>query len=85
MAVALVDSSRIGGNDLPLDQGQLYWIHHRHEQGWLLAHNPRTNEIGLVPENFVQLRGTNPWASKRFEMGKSLQTYLQRRAESGPR
>ncbi|KAG6354447.1 hypothetical protein INS49_004464 [Diaporthe citri] len=86
VAVALVDSGRVGDNELPLDQGQLFWIHQKHGQGWLLAQNPRTYEIGLVPENFVQLRGTVPWGwDKQIEMSKYLQTYLQRRAEPGPR
>lgn len=86
LAVALVDSGRVGENELPLDQGQLFWIHHRHGQGFLLAQNPRTNEIGLVPENSVQLRGATHWGwDKQAEMRKSLQSYLKPRAESEPR
>lgn len=83
-AIAMVNSGRLRENELPL--GQLFWIHQKHEQGRLVAQNPRTNEIGLVPERFVQLRGSMPWVlDKQVEISKSLQSYLERRAESEPK
>lgn len=85
-AIAMVNSGRIRENELLLDQGQLFWIHQKHEQGWLLAQNPRTNEIGLVPERFVQLIGSMPWClDKQVEISKSLQSFLKHCADSEPK
>lgn len=71
--VALSDFHCTQDNELPLTQGQLVWIHHSVGQGWLLAENMTTNEIGLVPETFVQLRnwGSLNWDTKT-EVSNSL-------------
>lgn len=77
-AVALVDFGRVLQDELSLDQGQLFFIHRKCGQAWLLAQNPRTNEIGLVPENAVQLRGSMPWSlDKQAEMNKSFRSYMK--------
>lgn len=84
-AVALVNSGRVLQDELPLDQGQLFLIHCKCGPAWLLAQNPRTNEIGLVPENSVQLRGSMPGSlDKQAEMNKSFQSYMKCRTESEP-
>lgn len=60
-AVALLDFHRSHEKELPLNKGELVWIHRKSGQGWLVAQNLRTTEIGLVPENFVQLREGRNW------------------------
>ncbi|KAI9791271.1 MAG: HOG (high osmolarity glycerol) pathway protein [Peltula sp. TS41687] len=54
-AVALFDFARENENELPLVEGQVIWVSYRHGQGWLVAEDPRTNESGLVPEEYVRL------------------------------
>lgn len=60
-AIALADYFPRHGNELRLHQGQMVWIHHKRGQGWLVAQNLRTREIGLVPDNLVQLRNGDRW------------------------
>lgn len=54
-AVALFDFARENDNELPLVEGQVILVSYRHGQGWLVAEDPRTNESGLVPEEYVRL------------------------------
>lgn len=54
-AVALFDFQRENENELPLVEGQVIWVSYRHGQGWLVAEDPRTQESGLVPEEYVRL------------------------------
>ncbi|KAK3336628.1 hypothetical protein B0T19DRAFT_45072 [Cercophora scortea] len=54
-AVALFDFARENENELPLVEGQIIWVSYRHGQGWLVAEDPRTQESGLVPEEYVRL------------------------------
>jgi len=54
-AVALFSFDRENENELPLVEGQIIWVSYRHEQGWLVAEDPRTQESGLVPEEYVRL------------------------------
>lgn len=54
-AVALFDFARENENELPLVEGQVIWVSYRHGQGWLVAEDPRTQESGLVPEEYVRL------------------------------
>ena len=54
-AVALFDFERENENELPLVEGQVIWVSYRHGQGWLVAEDPRTQESGLVPEEYVRL------------------------------
>ena len=54
-AVALFDFERENENELPLVEGQIIWVSYRHGQGWLVAENPKTQETGLVPEEYVRL------------------------------
>ncbi len=54
-AIALFDFVRENENELPLEEGQVIWVSYRHGQGWLVAEDPRTNESGLVPEEYVRL------------------------------
>jgi hypothetical protein len=54
-AVALFDFQRENENELPLVEGQIIWVSYRHGQGWLVAEDPRTQESGLVPEEYVRL------------------------------
>lgn len=54
-AVALFDFERENDNELPLTEGQILWVSYRHEQGWLVAQDPRSGESGLVPEEYVRL------------------------------
>ncbi|PQE22741.1 sh3 domain-containing protein [Rutstroemia sp. NJR-2017a BVV2] len=42
-------------NELPLVEGQVIWVSYRHGQGWLVAEDPKTQESGLVPEEYVRL------------------------------
>ena len=83
-AVALFDFQPSHEDELGLKQGQLVWIHYRRGDGWLLAENLRTNEIGLAAERFLQLRGETTWIRDKTELSKSLQSRLIRRAESAP-
>ncbi|KAI7915555.1 SH3 domain-containing protein [Pyricularia oryzae] len=54
-AVALFDFARENENELPLLEGQIIWVSYRHGQGWLVAMDPKTQESGLVPEEYVRL------------------------------
>ncbi|KAF4630295.1 hypothetical protein G7Y89_g7847 [Cudoniella acicularis] len=54
-AVALFDFQRENENELPLVEGQVIWVSYRHGQGWLVAMDPKTQESGLVPEEYVRL------------------------------
>lgn len=54
-AVALFDFARENENELPLLEGQIIWVSYRHGQGWLVAEDPKTQESGLVPEEYVRL------------------------------
>lgn len=54
-AVALFDFERENENELPLIEGQIIWVSYRHGQGWLVAEDPKTQESGLVPEEYVRL------------------------------
>lgn len=54
-AVALFDFERENENELPLVEGQIVWVSYRHSLGWLVAEDPRTQESGLVPEEYVRL------------------------------
>ncbi|KAI0126862.1 hypothetical protein BJ170DRAFT_421585 [Xylariales sp. AK1849] len=54
-AVALFDFARENENELPLVEGQIVWVSYRHGQGWLVAEDPKTQESGLVPEEYVRL------------------------------
>ncbi|CAM1504114.1 Fc.00g017050.m01.CDS01 [Cosmosporella sp. VM-42] len=54
-AVALYDFTRENENELPLVEGQIIWVSYRHGQGWLVAEDPKTQESGLVPEEYVRL------------------------------
>ncbi|KAL2287817.1 hypothetical protein FJTKL_04636 [Diaporthe vaccinii] len=54
-AVALFDFERENENELPLVEGQIIWVSYRHGQGWLVAEDPKTEESGLVPEEYVRL------------------------------
>ncbi|KAK3498235.1 hypothetical protein B0T13DRAFT_254872 [Neurospora crassa] len=54
-AVALYDFQREDENELPLVEGQIIWVSYRHGQGWLVAEDPKTQESGLVPEEYVRL------------------------------
>lgn len=54
-AVALFDFTRENENELPLVEGQIVWVSYRHGQGWLVAEDPKTQESGLVPEEYVRL------------------------------
>ncbi|KAI0170338.1 hypothetical protein BJ166DRAFT_192946 [Pestalotiopsis sp. NC0098] len=54
-AVALFDFARENENELPLVEGQIIWVSYRHGQGWLVAEDPKTQESGLVPEEYVRL------------------------------
>ena len=54
-AVALFDFERENENELPLTEGQIIWVSYRHGQGWLVAEDPKTQDTGLVPEEYVRL------------------------------
>ncbi|KAK4190474.1 hypothetical protein QBC35DRAFT_69601 [Podospora australis] len=54
-AVALFDFERENESELPLVEGQIIWVSYRHGQGWLVAMDPKTQESGLVPEEYVRL------------------------------
>ncbi|KAL1837224.1 hypothetical protein VTJ49DRAFT_4106 [Mycothermus thermophilus] len=54
-AVALFDFERENESELPLVEGQIIWVSFRYGQGWLVAEDPKTQESGLVPEEYVRL------------------------------
>jgi hypothetical protein len=54
-AVALYDFARENENELPLAEGQIIWVSYRYGDGWLVAQDPKTQESGLVPEEYVRL------------------------------
>ena len=55
VAVALFDFTRESVDELPLNVGQIIWVCSHQSQGWVMAKDPRTGELGFVPENFVRL------------------------------
>lgn len=54
-AVALFNFVSESENELPLVEGQVVWVSYRQAEGWLVAEDPRTQERGLVPEEYVRL------------------------------
>jgi hypothetical protein len=54
-AVALFDFERENESELPLVEGQIIWVSFRYGEGWLVAEDPKTQESGLVPEEYVRL------------------------------
>lgn len=54
-AIALFDFLPEHENELGLREGQIILVSYRHDQGWLVAEDPATKEVGLVPEDFVRL------------------------------
>lgn len=54
-AVALYDFAKENENELGISEGQIIWISYRHGHGWLVAEDPKTQESGLVPEEYVRL------------------------------
>ena len=54
-AVALFDFERENESELPLVEGQIIWVSYRYGEGWLVAEDPKTQESGLVPEEYVRL------------------------------
>lgn len=54
-AIALFDFMPEHENELALREGQIILVSYRHDQGWLVAEDPATKEVGLVPEDFVRL------------------------------
>ena len=54
-AVALFDFAKESEDELPLNEGQIIWVCSQQSQGWVMAEDPRTGELGYVPENFVRL------------------------------
>lgn len=74
-ALALVDYDRFRETELSIKQGQFLWVHDKRGDGWLVAQDLTTNEIGLVPEKFLQLRDGTTWSSDRkFHMTRALQS-----------
>jgi hypothetical protein len=54
-AVALFNFVSESENELPLVEGQVIWVSYRQAEGWLVAEDPKTQERGLVPEEYVRL------------------------------
>jgi hypothetical protein len=54
-AVALFDFTPENDNELGLVEGQVILVSYRHGQGWLVAQDPKTEQRGLVPEEYVRL------------------------------
>lgn len=54
-AVALYDFVKENENELQVAEGQIIWVSYRHGHGWLVAEDPKSNESGLVPEEYVRL------------------------------
>ncbi|KAF2274360.1 uncharacterized protein EI97DRAFT_444118 [Westerdykella ornata] len=54
-AVALFDFTPENDNELGLTEGQVILVSYRHGQGWLVAQDPKTEQRGLVPEEYVRL------------------------------
>ena len=54
-AVALFDFQSENDNELSIKEGQVIWVSYRQLQGWLVAQDPKTDESGLVPEEYVRL------------------------------
>lgn len=57
-AIALFDFKPENDNEVELKEGQIIWISYRNGQGWLVAENPVTGENGLVPEEYVEVFGS---------------------------
>ncbi|CAK9442242.1 uncharacterized protein LODBEIA_P59850 [Lodderomyces beijingensis] len=57
-ARAIFDFHAENDNEIALVEGQIIWISYRHGQGWLVAEDPTTGENGLVPEEYVELFGS---------------------------
>lgn len=54
-AVALFNFVSESENELSLVEGQVIWVSYRQAEGWLVAEDPKTQERGLVPEEYVRL------------------------------
>lgn len=54
-AIALFSFAPENDNEVALTEGQVIWISYRHGQGWLVAEDPQLGEIGLVPEEYVEI------------------------------
>lgn len=54
-AIALCDYARENVDELSLKEGQIVEIWSHQIQGRLMVENPRTGQLGFVPENLVQL------------------------------
>ncbi|KAI9814692.1 MAG: HOG (high osmolarity glycerol) pathway protein [Thelocarpon impressellum] len=84
-AVALFDFARENENELPLVEGQVIWVSYRYGQGWLVAEDPKTQESGLVPEEYVRLlrdiRGG--WGSLTGELTEAMMSPRQGGGEAG--
>lgn len=72
-AVALFDFQCRRDNELPLEQGQLVWVHQSLGQGWLLVEHSRTSKLGLVPEEFVRPIGPTIQTSVKQIHSSSLE------------
>lgn len=55
-AVASFDFDGSYDSELSIVKGELVWILYKRDQGWLVAQNA-ADEIGLVPETYVDLSG----------------------------
>lgn len=71
-AVALFDFAPENDNEIALHAGQQLWINYRYGQGWLVAED-ESGEIGLVPEEYVEL--------VRTEEPKLLLAHLSRESD----
>ncbi|KAH6656985.1 hypothetical protein BKA67DRAFT_553909 [Truncatella angustata] len=88
-AVALFDFARENENELPLVEGQIIWVSYRHGQGWLVAQDPKTQESGLVPEEYVRLLrdiegGMNSLTGQPEGPGSPNEAGTPTQAEHGP-
>lgn len=54
-AIALFPFSPENENEIALFEGQEIWINYRYGQGWLVASDLNTGEMGLIPEEYVRL------------------------------
>lgn len=74
-AVALFDFTPENDNEIGLTMGQIVWINYRYGQGWLVAEDDQ-GEIGLVPEEYVQLLESQQsegqqWKSQQWKSDES--------------
>ncbi|KAH3687970.1 hypothetical protein WICPIJ_001032 [Wickerhamomyces pijperi] len=54
-AIALFAFTPENENEIELFEGQQIWINYRYGQGWLVASDLKTGEMGLIPEEYVRL------------------------------